>query len=222
MSQRIVIGLGSGRCGTVSLSRFLDCQLGTTVLHEGCQIYRGRRVRQLPRLPWAVSLPAFSTVLDSLAQAPAAIAGDVASYYLPYMRNYLTESTSSRLRIIVLQRQREATVQSFLVKTRGRNHWSRNPIGRWRPDSAWDPCFPKYSEMGKAEAIGKYYDEYYATCEELAADFPEQLRIFAVQELNGLEGRQRILDFIGVPLEARVIDRTFWENRLVSARKADA
>ena len=171
-----VIGIGTGRCGTTSLARLLDAQ-GTaleSVTHE--------------RLEWRVTWEAHPKWLRRLDQQGG---GDVALNWLPYIE-MMIRRWGEDLRVICLQRGREATVESYLRKMPQRNPWQDSSY-------RWAPCYPTYSQdLTKREAIGRYWDEYYARAEELATRH-DQVRIFQTETLNDREGQRDLLRFAGVP-----------------------
>ena len=187
----IVIGLGTGRCGTMSLARLLDLQDRADVTHERCE----------NRIAWKGSTRRVVATLRGLAKhARAELVGDVASYYLPYVERILAKFP--RAKFVCLQRDREATVRSFMKKTRDRNHWIRHDGRVWRRDG-WDPCFPKYVTTSKEAALRAYWDEYYRIARDLQSRFPASFRIFPTEALNRRAGQAEILDFVGVAPERR-------------------
>ncbi|MBC7078735.1 MAG: class I SAM-dependent methyltransferase, partial [Synergistales bacterium] len=100
MQQRIVLGMGSGRCGTLSLARVLSQQLGVIVSHE-----------EPPLLPWRRE-PGDRVIRERFARwrcsRRAEIVGDVASFYLPYVEDAI--ALEPAIRIVCLKRPREEVV----------------------------------------------------------------------------------------------------------------
>ena len=70
------------------------------------------------------------------------------------------------------------------------------------------PWFPQY-DLPKKEAIGKYWEAYYALAE---CYVDESFRMFDLYDLNTIDGIKSILDFAGVPEEQQVV-KVFHENR---------
>ncbi len=101
MQQRIVLGMGSGRCGTLSLARLLSRQPGVMFSHE-----------DPPLLPWQRE-PGDRVIRERFARwrrsRQAAIVGDVASFYLPYVEEAI--AVEPAIRIICLRRPREEVVR---------------------------------------------------------------------------------------------------------------
>src|SRR5690606_35389199 len=82
MESRIILGIGSGRCGTRSLADVLERQPGCRVTHE-----------ERPLLAWDADqkgerLRARFARWRQLRSEP--IVGDVASFYLPYLDEALS------------------------------------------------------------------------------------------------------------------------------------
>jgi hypothetical protein len=101
-----------------------------------------------------------------------------------------------------LKRDRKATIESYLRWTARRNHWTRHDGARWKLDK-WDQCYPKYSEADKAEAIGRYWDEYYRRSAELETAYPRSFRVFSTEALNAVAGQGALFDFLGIAPECR-------------------
>jgi len=190
---RLLLGLGTGRCGTVSLSRLLAAQTGAagTVSHE-----------QHPLIPWAPlggaaeQLRLVDRRVRLLLQrrvrwrgAGVPVVADVASFYLPHAALVLALEPGARL--VVLRRARAAVVASFLAKDKEVDLWRAcaNTSG-WGPNTAyWASAFPKYACTGPqaaadtAAALGRYWDDYYAAVAALAARFPGRVRLLDSPQL---------------------------------------
>jgi hypothetical protein len=197
---QLVIGLGTGRCGTQSLAVVLNRQDGARVTHEryGAIAWQGDE----ERVAAFVRLSATSPGLD--------LAGDVGFYYLPYVEQILAIVPNASF--ICLKRDRKATVDSYLTKTPRKNHWTQHNGVEWRFD-AWDRCYPKYAADDKAEAIGLYWDDYYHRAAALETAHPAAFRVFSTESLNTAPGQQAVFDFIGLPARARRVILDVRENR---------
>src|SRR2546423_307998 len=131
--RRILLGIGSGRCGTRSLANLLNRQPGTQVTHE-----------EPPRLPWRI--PHDRAMTHRLAQIEP-IVGDVASYFLPYVQQAIEYSPG--IRIVCLKRPREEVIDSFCrwldkVHPLPTNHWAARPALGWHHEPIWTRIFPQY------------------------------------------------------------------------------
>ena len=201
MHQAIVLGTGSGRCGTLSLARLLSRQPGVVVSHE-----------EPPLLPWRPQSPR-EAIGERFARwrrlRPAHIVGDVASFYLPYVEEAI--ALEPAIRIVCLKRPREEVVESFCrwldrVQPLPTNHWAEEPAAGWYHDPLWTRIFPQYPTQDRREGIGRYWDEYYGRAEELSRRYPEHLRVFDTDKaLNTEAGLRELLSFVGIAAEEQVL-----------------
>lgn len=192
-TKRLIIGCGTGRCGTVSLMKFLNAQVKIAVLHEG--VLDDRRIHHL--IPWyggETRLWSWLARLETIS-GDAEWYGDVGFYFLPYLPLIFERYPDARA--ICLERSRKEVIKSYLEKTAGRNHWYRHGGIGWEEDAEWDDCFPSYAEPDKAKSLGLYWDHYHCTALEYVARFPDQFMLLPTAALNDASGRRRILEFIG-------------------------
>src|SRR5690554_2173097 len=100
--REIVIGLGTGRCGSHALAALLNAQRGAAVRHE-----------MRPLLPWrrASSDASRARVARIFRELHGSLVGDVCSSYLPYAQDCLSDHP--RLKLVCLKREKEAVVKSF-------------------------------------------------------------------------------------------------------------
>jgi len=188
---RLVLGLGSGRCGSTTLANLFAAQKNCYFSHE-----------HPPLLGWNddsstldFHLRRFQLLLELFQTV-----GDVSHWWLNYFRS-IRESIPN-MRAVVLRRDKEETVNSFLrIKGGGGkgsvNHWVEHDGSYWRKNW-WDDCYPKYQANTLQEAIEKYWEEYYRLAEEFENEFPEQLRIFDIAILSSTAGQRKILEFCGL------------------------
>lgn len=181
-TKKIVIGLGSGRCGTTSLAALLGLP------HEQCE-----------PLPWQVNEQELLRRLSVWKSGKVRVVGDVGFYYLPYVK-LLREHADCRF--ICLKRKREDTIDSFMRHSAGANHWTNHDGKRWRSDPHWDLAFPKYEMGSKAEAIGRYWDEYYEMASALSAS--DDFLLLETEALNDSGKCEEILEFAGICRKAVV------------------
>lgn len=187
----IVIGLGSGRCGTHSLAYLLNVQQDAEVTHERFEF----------NLCWTGADEQVEEFLEFCHRGTEQqLVGDVASSYLPYVEMILTRDPS--VKFICLQRDRDATVSSFLQKTGVSNHWKAHRGWFWKCDP-WDTCFPKYNTFSKKQSLRLYWDDYYEIAGELQRRYPDNFRVFPTEALNSASGQRDILGFIGIPEQRR-------------------
>ncbi len=186
--KRLIVGLGTGRCGTRSLSFFLNNQPDVRVLHEG--MLDG----QQNIFAWQGDDDRILAWLRHLHAADQRFVGDIGMYFLPYVELLLENFPDSRF--ICMQREREQVVHSFLKHVPEKHHWFDHDGSHWQP-SMWDASFPSFDTPDKRACIGRYWDLYAAEIERLARRHPRQLRCFATESLNSQQGKAAILDFLG-------------------------
>lgn len=190
-----VIGIGTGRCGTMSLARLLDECHGCCVQHELGAPHR--------TLPWHFDVELAQSKLSSIKNLPGDIRGDVAFYYLNYV-DFFFECLPD-VRVIHIYRDKASVVDSFLKKTAGRNHWMSNSED-YRKDIQWDKCFPKYKGVkSKEEAIAKYYDEYMYGVADLMTKYANDIFNVNIRDLNNEHMQHMIFDFLNIPAAKRIV-----------------
>ncbi len=72
------------------------------------------------------------------------------------------------------------------------------PQKGWETDLVWDENFPAFElpQGSKLEDyICRYYDLYYAHLDETAAAWPENVRVFGLDQMTTEAGRREILEF---------------------------
>lgn len=201
MNQSIVLGIGSGRCGTLSLARVLNQQPDAQSSYE-----------EPPLLPWNRT-DGERLLRERFARfrrmGKARILGDVASFYLPYIEDAI--AVEPDIRIVCLRRPREEVVASFcewLDQTLPlpTNHWARQPAPGWHHDPNRTRIYPQYETQNREEGIRRYLDEYYQRVEELRRRYPEHIRLFDTYEaLNTEGGLRELLTFVGIAPERQVL-----------------
>ena len=205
--QTLVIGIGSGRCGTHSLARLLNEQHDASVTHE-----------MRPLLPWAVldGGDAIKARVRRIRGRQAALVGDVASFYLPYLEQLM--ALEPDVRIVCLKRPCDEVVESFcqwLDRTNilPINHWAAKPNVGWYHDPVWSTIFPKYESTDREEGIRRYYHEYYETAGRFATRYPRNVRVFEMHEaLNAAEQQRELLAFVGIPDTLQRPRLSLWTN----------
>lgn len=168
----------------MSLSRLLGSPADCHATHEM------DRIRA--RLNWAFDLGEIEKSLEILESRTSPAVCDVAFYYLPHVK-YISQ-TRPEATFVCLRRDREETVESYMLKTEGHDHWR---VG-WGKPSPWDRLYPKFNAPSKREAIGMYWDMYYSEAERLERA-GIRIRTFDVSDLNSGAGTSEILEFCGLP-----------------------
>jgi hypothetical protein len=142
-SKKVVVGLGTGRSGTASLTSLLDQQFGGICFHEmnpSCAVFSGNPQPQVnaiqefqkllhggdrARLSIDYSRPSSVEAYDKLqGMSQVNLIGDIAYYYLNYVDDLL--QVAPECIFICIRRDRGQTVSSWL---------KMSSIRRWR--SLW-------------------------------------------------------------------------------------
>ena len=194
--RKIIMGLGTGRCGTMSLAAILDAQFQYNISHE-----------MYWRLPWIPIRNYLDMVMKCIVtQYPGVVIGDVGFYYLNYVEMILEWADTTKF--VCLKRERDGVIDSNTRcgKSLGANHFTSTKSKHW--DSSIDlnrvesrvyrTCFPKF-DAPREEAIGMYWDEYYRRAEIWQNKYPDNFKIFDMNAtLNTLEGQKAVLKFCGM------------------------
>lgn len=188
--RTILIGCGTGRCGTTSLAKLIGGCKDAVCEHE-------RR----PLLPWLFNEDLFQERVKWFSTSKAAVTGDVAYFYLPYLEKLI--GVLPGLKIVCLERDRQAVIDSFMWKTRWQNRWNDHDGTEWAKDAVWDQTFPNYDIMDKQGAIGAYWDDYRIRIRRIANKFPLNVLLVKMEELNTFKGQQSIFDFLDMPEKNR-------------------
>ncbi|MDX9767962.1 MAG: hypothetical protein RBT51_11530 [Ectothiorhodospiraceae bacterium] len=187
---RLLLGVGTGRSGSTTLAKLWEAQEDCYSSHE-----------HPPRLAWGGSRPRFEfhrRRFDLLRSAFGFVA-DVSHWWLPYLDELIDAMPD--LRVVALRRERAATVASFLKVKGGRiqggiNHWMAHDGSFWTRN-AWDECYPDYDDEDVADAVGRYWDDYYAAVDALMQRRPDNIRIVPTEELGSDDVQRELLGFCG-------------------------
>ena len=112
MNKQLIISIGTGRCGSVSLSKFLSAQEYVSVLHEGR--LDSHKIRKL--IKWGNDEKNLFEWLEFLLSLDGnKFVGDTGMYYLPYIEQIIEKYP--QVKIIVMERDKEEVVKSYIKKT---------------------------------------------------------------------------------------------------------
>lgn len=213
--SKFVLGIGTGRCGTLSLAELLNNQPSSHVTHE---------VR--PLLPWSSTNREglVAERINRFRQRQCQLVGDVGSFYLPYVEQFV--SLVPDIRIICLRRDCAEVVRSFSewsdhAHGAPADHWSDSPQPGLTFDPVWSTIFPKYPVNSREEGIRQYWHDYHRQVEILVRKYPSNIRVFEMEDaLNTEAGQREMLSFVGVPTREQVLQvglRTHEMNELVDS-----
>lgn len=187
--MRLILGLGTGRCGTKSVARLLHNQEGVVASHEYKYPYKHEhRVsyeKSAALLRWDGN-SSIDPLVKDLRSRDCEVAADVSFYALPYVGRFREEFDTS---VFHIQRDRSEVVESYCKWMGERNHW--NP--KEGEESVWDRCYPTYDPgLALEEAVGRYYDEYCEAADDVA-DY--KLR---TADLNDGESMENFAEWAGI------------------------
>ena len=215
--RKLILGCGSGRCGTYSLQRLLNKQKDASITHEKHQ------------LPWVVDEKSMVHHLLQIMSGDASTVGDVGLYWL----NYLPWLTSfvPQVRIICLMRDKEETVASFRQRIPDRNILVLPESKHFEPDTKFEHgrwrMFPKY-DLPRKDAFAKYWDDYYETARDWRRSYATLFLLTPMDDLNSEEGQRRMLEFAGIEepildvgIKLNSNDRLLFEYRKLDEKTND-
>lgn len=195
---RLVIGLGTGRSGSTTLSHILVSCGDVCATHENP-----------PMLYWAPQPEqiAFHLARFALLRRHLALVADIAHWWINATEELVAAFPD--VRFIGTWRERSACVDSFLrikgVGPGSLNHWllpGCDDVAATNWDLSYpsypvaDPAFCQQAE-GKRQLIARYVDDYNAHMLRLAAADPRRWLLLRTESLNAPETRQRIFAHAG-------------------------
>jgi hypothetical protein len=196
---RVVLGLGTGRCGSTSLTGLIAGN------GEGCATHENPPLVYWP--PLAVQLTFHFERFEILARR-FALVFDAAHWWLGAVDAFLDRFPDGA--IIGLHRDPEACARSFLqIKGAGPgtlNHWAPPGNGLWRPN-LWDPVYPTYAvpegaasdpDAAKLAMIRRYVADYSARLTTLAEQWPDRVLLVATESLGDGATQRKIFAFLGL------------------------
>ena len=181
ITQRIIIGLGSGRCGTMSLQHLLNSQPDSSFTHES-----------LP-MPWNRNPDVHEMMFNKLFRRNEDYIGDVGYYWLNYVDDMLAIKPDAKF--ICLERDRQEVIESMWCHSRGLNT---------HPTDDWFMMYPRY-DTDRKSAIGLMWDDYKKSARTLQKKYPENFCLFKIENLNNKEGVKDILEFAGFQGSKKII-----------------
>lgn len=192
-ASTLVVGVGTGRCGTTSLAALLD-RLGW-VTHErfGPRVRWGSLPGEWARRLWTESR------LDAHASG-ARVVGDVALYWLPALEWFLRmgDAAGVPVRVVGVQRGRDDTADSFARWLSPQtDHWAGPGTDRHRTrrPHAWDASFPVAPGPTRADSIRAYWSAYYNRLRAIErAD--DRVKVFPVDALNDPDEIGRLFEHV--------------------------
>jgi len=204
--KKYFIGIGTGRCGTMSLAKLVNnC--------ENCNVSQEYPPNELDGpnckdkiLPWAFNKQKAQLKLKDLLWLNGQLVGDVAFYYLNYIDFFISKLPN--LKVINIYRNKDEVCESYMNKTTYSNHWS----GQGNC-AVWDKAYPKIDVENKYNAIGKYWEIYKQKTIDLIDKYPGRIVAVDVSYLNKFEMQECIFEFLEINTRDRLY-QSVHENKL--------
>jgi len=195
-SRKIIIGFGTGRCGTKSLAEFLNKQPGLNVTHEGVA------------LGWYPALADTETHINHFFKRTGDIIGDVGFYWVHYLD--LIFHRHPHVKAINLVRDNEEVVNSF---------WSHMDDDAGIKVSINWFGFPYDSRERSKDAIRLMVERYRFLEGQLYKIYPFSIYRLDTYSLNDKQEMSRLLDWLEAPNDNRIME-TIHSNKGVDRIKA--
>jgi len=186
---QLIIGIGTGRCGSSSLSQLLKEQNANAFFSHEHPV----------RLAWGKSGQRLEWHLQrfKLLSKHFDFFGDVSHWWLPHCEQLLSLYPSCK--IVALQREKTETIESFvnIKKTKHGtiNHWSSSDANRI--PNMWDECYPTYAIPHIEECLARYWEDYYTEVQDLKEKFASSVLIVRTEQLADPETQRQLLEFCG-------------------------
>ena len=196
---QVVLGLGTGRCGSTSLAALLATVEDSCCTHENPPLifwtpHQEQVQFHMKRL--TILADYFSLVCD------------VSHWWLNVLDSFFTHFPAGK--IIGLIRDVDECAISFMrIRDYGWgswNHWVPYGNGIWIAHF-WDPTYPTYPvpsyswinpDRAKYELIARYVREYNARLVALAEQNPARIMLVRTEELSEPATQRRIFSFVNV------------------------
>jgi len=194
----LVLGLGAGRVGSTTLANIVGSNPAAMATHEN------------PPFLWWQPQPdqlEFHTRRFRLLLPYAPIVFDGAHWWLNALEHMFSEFPTAKA--IGLVRDVEANVRSFArLPLRHQCGHASLHNGLWNTNR-WSTTRPAYRppasakadpDAAKVDLIRRYVVEYNERLRTLAARTPERFLLLATEELDSVATRQKIGDFLNLPV----------------------
>jgi hypothetical protein len=198
---KVILGIGTGRCGSTTLSAAFAAVRDACATHENP-----------PLIDWEPQQEQLRFHVNRLRVLADyfAIVFDAAHWWLNGLPTILDEFPAGQ--VVALHRDNDACVKSFLhIKGRGPgtiNHWAPPENGIWAT-TLGDTTYPSYPipaalvadpDGAKAAMIGRYVADYNTTLLSLSAAYPDRLLLVRTEDMSDSGTMTRLSNFVGAPL----------------------
>ena len=195
-NDKFIIGFGTGRCGTKSLSILLAKQPSLFASHE------------FGELDWEFNGLQFCNIVSNLGfHCGDTTPCDVAYYWINYLDKLI--DLFPKTKAIFLTRNKKDVVDSWMKNMAPGNNFFISPDSKyWNKDyiSNYKNRFFPFYDLPKREAVSQYYDDYHKKAFILWNKYSDNIKTFISPSTFNEEVLQReLLSFIGIPEKDQVI-----------------
>jgi len=196
---RIILGLGTGRCGSTSLAVAFRAVANALATHE-----------TPPMIFWEPQpeqIEFHLKRLDFLARY-FPVVFDASHWWLNVVGVYLERFPDGK--VVGLYRDTESCVNSFLsmkgTEPGTLNHWAAPDDRRWLLN-IWDPCYPSYvappqyegdTLKAKGTQIQWYVEAYNRQLRELARARPDRILLLGTESLGQSQAAADLSAFVNI------------------------
>ncbi|HDZ25496.1 hypothetical protein LCGC14_0643000 [marine sediment metagenome] len=188
--MQLVIGFGTGRCGTGSFAALLGGHPGAVGYHE------------YDVLPWEFDLLKYYSITQRLTKMGFDMVVDAGFYWLNYLERLIEDYPD--VKAVCLQKDAGTIVDSYMDRSlgdKGYNFWTKKDSSHWNSNKCFVGSWPQY-DLPKREALGQYWKEYTDKAWTLEKTYPDNVLICSTGYVLNMERFQvKMLDFIGIPRE---------------------
>lgn len=194
------LGIGTGRCGTNSLSRIVGACSNTCVTHEKYGLFW-----------YEITSDIGDLIRDMRASSKSGVLwGEVGQAVGPHVENI--RSSVRGTKVVCLHRDKQETVQSFmdfksyLIRPSDKRHWAERSSMDNMSDRA---LFHKRFPLIDAWTVSQSYEFYWEVYEKLMEKIRDPVLHMNVEELNSDNRLVELFDFLEIP----EVDRVFVKKR---------
>ena len=196
MGKSLLMGLGTGRCGTMSLATILDAQYSTSISFEGYY-----------KLPWLANIDSLKHTIKNISMHAGETVGDVGFYYLPYVEKIIELTGDAKF--VCIKRDKDETIASQIRA--GQSLYHMHIVAQDSKHFDSDAChlnneenrtfrnsFPKY-DLPLEDAWAQYHDDYYEKADYFERVYPGTFKVFDMDSvLNTYDGQLEMLKWAGL------------------------
>jgi hypothetical protein len=189
--KKSFVGIGTGRCGTLSLAVIVNACKNCFVSHENEKFL----------MPWD-SDPKMNDLIEYLQPKNAGLWGDVSLTHNP--RIYKLRQHIPDLKVVCLHRPKKEVVDSWKRWCCG-DCLTIDRNNRSTQDKTWQARFPQFDTDDPEEGWGKWWELYENMTLEISNAFHIQTK-----ELNSDNKLHELFNYLEIPHQ----DRIFVPNRI--------